>query len=145
MADHNNDLVSLSHKHPILLYDGDCILCSRAVVWIINHDIEKRIKFCPLQSEMVNNISGIDRKENYEIDIVYLIHKGRISDRSSVTIQIIDLLGWPWKVFSFIKLIPKSIRDAVYDLIAKHRYKWFGYKKQCLVPDLSIKERFITF
>ena len=99
------ELENISENHPIILYDGDCILCSRSILWIIKNDKKDIFRFCSLQ--MVEGFNS-----NSDITTVILIENGKEYYKSDVTFKILENLGGLWKILVSLKLIPKFIRDG---------------------------------
>ena len=121
-----------SLHQPVLYYDGVCNLCSRSVQFILRNDKKELFRFAPLQSE--KGREAILLFPGSPPDSLILFYKGRYFIRSEAALRILKLLGGFWSLlFGFI-IIPRFLRDAVYDLIARNRYKWFGKNKECLLP-----------
>ena len=138
-----SELELLSHDHPILFYDGVCHLCDGFVNRLIPRDKNERFLFCPLQSdtgEVVMKFLGLGK----HINTVLMINQGKWYYKSDVSIEILSILGGRWRLLLFIRYIPESIRNRVYDWVARNRYLWFGRSEQCIVPDASIKKRFLS-
>jgi predicted DCC family thiol-disulfide oxidoreductase YuxK len=120
------DLITLSHKFPIILYDGVCHLCHNSVSWIIQKDTRSVFKYMPLQW-----VSGLQ-----EMNSVILLSGGRIYSQSEATVQILKILGGPYKYLSVVlNVIPSAVSDAVYHFIARRRYRWFGKYDSCEMVD----------
>lgn len=134
----NEELEKLSNQYPIILFDGDCILCSYFIQKIIHWDKKSLFKLSDLKSTALNS------NTQNEIDTVVLIHKGKYFERSDVTFEIIKLLGGPWLLLYPFKWIPQIVRDGVYNIIAKNRYKWFGKKDNCALMTPDIKGRMLS-
>ena len=128
----------LSKENGILLFDRDCILCSGFVQWLIPKDEKGNFKFMALQS-VEKNIFQVDN----DYQTVVLFQDGKIFTKSDVTFQILKNLKVPWSLFYPLVFIPKFIRDSIYSLIAKNRYKWFGREENCLIMTDEIRERVI--
>ena len=118
---------------PILYYDGICVLCNRSIRFIINRDPQKKFKILQQQS--------IKHKTKYES--VVLIINGEKHTHSTAVIKSLILLGGIYKTFMILFIIPKTVRDFMYSIVAKNRYKWFGKYDSCPTPPTSWKERFI--
>ena len=129
---------------PIILFDGICNFCNRTINIILKHDQDAYFQFAASQSN-----TGINILQQFKLDqkasaSVILIDNEKVYTKTDAVIQIAKhLSGWP-KLFRFIKFIPKPIRDFGYDLIAKNRYTLFGKKASCMVPDVSIRHRFLA-
>jgi len=137
-------MITEEEKIGIILFDGVCNFCNSSVNFIIRHDKKKRYKFAALQSNVGRMLSekyGIDQSK---IDSIILIENGDVFVKSSAILRITKSLNYLYPLlFGFI-IIPKFIRDGVYDFIARNRYKWFGKKEACMIPSPEIKSRFIS-
>jgi predicted DCC family thiol-disulfide oxidoreductase YuxK len=131
-------------SNTIIIFDGYCNLCSSTVQFVIKEDKKKIFSFFPSESESAKliltkyNLSEIKEKS------IILYENGKIYLGSSAILRILMKLGGYYKTFAYLMfLIPKPIRDTVYSFIAKNRYKWFGKRDSCLIPDeiLSTKEQ----
>ncbi len=128
----------------IVLFDGECNFCDKSVQFIIKRDPRGIFAFASLQSE-----AGRQLLKEYqvpeEIDSIILLepdnHKYYM--KSSAALKICKNLSGLWSMLYFFKLVPKTIRDRVYDLIARNRIKWFGRKDQCMLPSPEIRKRFL--
>lgn len=127
----------------IILFDGVCNLCNSLVRFVIRHDRRKRISFAPLQSNegrYLLNMSGLTRNIP---DTVVFISRGKVFIKSSAILRLVRRMGGFWILLYGFVIIPRFIRDYLYDLIARSRYRIFGKKDVCMVPTPEIKERFI--
>lgn len=134
----------MSHpgKHTIL-FDGYCVLCNSSVHWLLRHDKQNLFLFAPLQSK-AGKVLSAEYKLPADIDTVVMISPdGKIFTHSDVTLEAFRIMGGGYKILSWISLVPKIFRDTVYRFIAKYRYKWFGKKEACMIPDPKWKERFL--
>lgn len=132
----------MQSKQPIILFDGVCNLCNGTVDFLMKQDRKKQFRFAPLQSE-----TGELLTQQFQIpensDSVILIKSNTVYFKSDVVIEISGMLHYPWKMGVIIKIIPKKIRDKLYDWIAKNRYRWFGKKDTCRIPTLEEQEFFM--
>ena len=128
----------------VILFDGVCNLCHGAVRFVIARDPRERFRFASLQSE-----AGRELLRNHglseEVTSIVLIEDGdRVSLRSTAALRIARRLrrGWPlcWWLFAWV---PGFLRDAVYNWIARSRYRWFGKKDECPLPDPALAHRFL--
>jgi predicted DCC family thiol-disulfide oxidoreductase YuxK len=131
------------NNNPVILFDGVCNLCSSSVQFILKRDKEKKFLFASLQSNY-----GQDLLKQLDLPIdtfnsFILYEERKIYTRSTAALKIFSQLkGWRWvKIFL---IVPKFIRDGVYNLVAKNRYKWFGKKEECWVPTPELKARFLN-
>lgn len=128
--------------NPVVLFDGDCHFCDRSVQFIIKRDPKAKFRFASLQSEVGQNI----RLKYYvpkTMDSLLLVDHQKVYDRSSAALRICQHLSGLWKLLYILLLIPKPVRDAVYDIIAKNRYQWFGKKSHCRIPTSEERSRFL--
>lgn len=126
---------------PIIFFDGVCNLCNGAINFIIDRDKKSYFKFAPLQSSVAETY--ISRSVIKNTDSIILWESGQLYSKSSAALKIARHLDGAWKAFYVFIIIPKFIRDFVYDIIAKNRYKWFGKRDSCRMPNEEIKNRFL--
>jgi predicted DCC family thiol-disulfide oxidoreductase YuxK len=127
----------------IVLFDGVCNFCNAWVKLIIRHDKKDKFRFVPLQSETGSQLQFQLPVLNSEESVV-LIDNGKVYYSADAGLKILYHLGGWWKSVTVLYLLPKSLRYAVYSFIARNRYKWFGKRNSCMVPDEKIKSKFIT-
>ena len=114
----------------IILFDTTCLLCNKTVQFLLKVDIHKKILFAGLSSEFGKSII----EEHHMLDdSVIMYYKGNYKTKSSAFLAICKHLGFPYSIFLILYIIPPFIRDWVYALISKHRYRWFGTTDCCLV------------
>ncbi|MFS1512097.1 thiol-disulfide oxidoreductase DCC family protein [Chengkuizengella sp. SCS-71B] len=131
------------NKTSILLFDGVCNLCNGVVQFILPRDLRGNIKFASLQSNAGQKFLKQYNLNTKEISTIVLIQGNKAYTKSTAALRLCLLLKKLWPIlFAFI-LIPKSIRDVVYDIIAKNRYRWFGKSEQCLIPSKEHREKFL--
>ena len=127
----------------IVLFDGVCNLCNGAVIFMIGKDKDDRIRFAALQEEAGMRLTeeyGIDTKK---IDSIVLIDNGKAYVKSTAALHIALYLKGFWPILHGALIFPKFIRDFVYDIIARYRYKWFGKKESCMIPTPELRNKFI--
>jgi predicted DCC family thiol-disulfide oxidoreductase YuxK len=127
----------------IILFDGVCNMCNASVNFIIDRDKANKFKFASLQSETGKNLLVKFQKDAEKLDSVVLITQGKLYDKSSAALKIASMLPLPYPLSILFRVFPKALRDIVYDYIAKNRYKWFGKKDACRIPDAETKSRFL--
>jgi predicted DCC family thiol-disulfide oxidoreductase YuxK len=117
--------------HPVLFFDGVCNLCNSSIDFVVRHDKKRRYRFAPLQgSTAAHAIPG----QVEALDSFVLAENGRIYLRSTAALKVMAGLGGIWSLAKALLWIPAPLRDAVYRLIAKNRYRWFGQKDTCRLP-----------
>ncbi len=125
----------------IIFFDGVCNLCNRLVIFIINRDRKRIFKFASLQSVKAGEM-GILQKDTTSNSVIFFC-ENKLYQKSTAILQICKLLPFPWSIlFGFI-IVPRLIRDGVYNFVAANRYNWFGKKEQCMVPSENIEDRFL--
>ena len=128
----------------IVLFDGVCNLCNASVLFVIDRDPRGRFAFAPLQSEYA---AGLLREHEYSADAlasVVLVENGRVYDRSSAALRIARHLSGFWPALSALTIVPKPVRDFLYDWLARRRYRWFGRTDACRVPTPELRTRFLA-
>ncbi len=127
----------------VILFDGYCNLCSSWVNFILKHDKQKHFRFCALQSPAAEKLltGYIPLQKNKS---VVLLSRNKIFTKSTAALNIFKTLGGLWSLLYAFIIVPRFIRDAVYDFIAKNRYHWFGKKNQCYIPSDEEQNRFIN-
>jgi len=135
MEDHTNA--------PLILFDGVCNLCNASVQWVLLRDKAGIFRFAALQSE-----TGQARLRAFgfsadRFDTVVLLHGGRCYTHSDAALAVCRLLGWPWSWLTVFRCFPRFIRDGVYRLVARYRYRWFGRSESCLLPQPAWRDRFL--
>jgi predicted DCC family thiol-disulfide oxidoreductase YuxK len=130
-------------SHPVILFDGFCNLCSKTVQTIIRWDKKKQFRFGALQSASGAKAVGMLKARFGKVpDTVVLVYNDKIYVKSEAMLRIAYLLGGVWYTAMLMWVLPRPIRDAAYDTVARRRYRWFGKRNDCLVPTPELKERF---
>jgi predicted DCC family thiol-disulfide oxidoreductase YuxK len=129
--------------HPIVLFDGVCNLCSGSVQFILKRDPEGRFRFASLQSEVGQRYLDELRVDRQAVDSVILIAGDRWYKEGDAALRIARLLPGPWKVLGIFRLLPRPLRDRLYRLIARNRYRWFGKRESCWLPTPELRGRFL--
>lgn len=133
---------AVSKGKNLILFDGVCNLCNGAVQFIIKRDPSKRFEFASLQSNIAKE--RLESKGTFEtLETIVLIQKDRILFRSDAALEIARNLSGLWPVFYIFKVVPRFIRDGVYNWIARNRYRFFGKRDTCMIPTPELKSRFI--
>lgn len=127
----------------IILFDGVCNMCNASVNFIIDRDKSGKFKFASLQSDIGKSLLLKFHEDADKLDSVVLITGDKLYDKSSAALKIASMLPFPYPVSILFRVFPKALRDLVYDYIAKNRYKWFGKKDACRIPDADTRSRFL--
>jgi len=137
------DPASLTLETPVLLFDGVCNLCNASVQWILKRDHKAHFRFAALQSEFGQQILQKHGLTTEQFDTVVLSVGDRIFLRSDAPLEIVRRLGGFWKLFYLFKILPRPLRDALYNFVARNRYRWFGRQAACMLPRPEWKGRFL--
>jgi predicted DCC family thiol-disulfide oxidoreductase YuxK len=131
-------------QHSIILFDGVCNLCNTAVQFVIRRDYTNHFLFASLQSEEGKKILIENNLQGNEMKSFILFENGKVYDRSTASLKVVrKLKGW-WRFLYCFIIIPKFIRDGIYQVISKNRYQWFGKKNECMSPTPELRARFLN-
>lgn len=133
----------ISETHPVLLFDGVCNLCNGAVQFILKRDPKAVFRFASLQSETGQNLLAAYQLPIEVFDTLVLIDQKQAYTRSTAALRIARRMGGCWPLLAGLLIFPLPIRDAVYNWIARNRYRWFGKRESCMMPTPALKERFL--
>jgi predicted DCC family thiol-disulfide oxidoreductase YuxK len=131
-----------THKGPVLLFDGVCNLCTSSVHFIIKRDPKRKFRFASLQSAFGQNVLQEHQLNTQTFDSLVLLENGKIYQRSTAALRIARQLSGAWPLLYIFMIVPAFIRNAVYDFIARNRYKWFGKKETCWLPTPDLQALF---
>jgi predicted DCC family thiol-disulfide oxidoreductase YuxK len=129
---------------PIIVFDGKCVLCSGFAKFVVHRDRYARFRLLAAQSPLGDALYrhfGLD-PINYETYI--LLHHGVAYFRSEAAIRILEGLGLPWRLASVCRVCPLSVRDRLYDFVARHRLRLFGARPSCYIPSPAEADRFLS-
>jgi predicted DCC family thiol-disulfide oxidoreductase YuxK len=124
---------------PVILFDGVCNLCTGSVQFVIERDSRKRFRFASLQSPVAERLLG--QRDNLESMI--LVQDGKTYRKSGAALRIARQLDGLWPLLALFLVVPRFLRDAVYDWIGRRRYRMFGKRDTCWVPRPELAERFL--
>jgi predicted DCC family thiol-disulfide oxidoreductase YuxK len=129
---------------PVVLFDGVCKLCNGSVNFILRRDRKGRLKLAPLQSDYGRQVIASHAMQSDSRDSILLQEGARLSEKSTAIIRISKYLDGLWPLCMILLIIPRFIRDFVYDIVAKNRYHWFGKYDTCRLPNPEYEDRFYT-
>lgn len=136
--------MDLPTNKTIILFDGVCNLCNGAVNWMIDRDRRDQFRFVPLQSELGQQITRHIGVDTARIDSILWYQPGvAYYYKSDAALKIASQLGFPLALWTVFRVLPRALRDGVYDRIAKNRYRWFGKTEQCRIPTPELKSKFL--
>lgn len=134
----------MNETETIVLFDGECALCSGLVQFIIRHDKKNQFRFAPLQSPVGKKLLEMYPLKSPDTDSVVLISRGKSFIKSEAIFRITDILGGGWQIFKIFKILPRIFSDFLYDINAKLRYRIFGKKNSCMMPSQDILKKFLA-
>lgn len=128
----------------IILFDGVCNLCNGTVQFIIKRDKKDLFRYAALQSDIGKQLVDERKIDTSKVDSIILVEPGMAYYvKSDAALQIFKSFGGFWPLVAVFQWIPSTIRNIVYDFIAKNRYKWFGKKEYCMVPTPELRAKFL--
>jgi predicted DCC family thiol-disulfide oxidoreductase YuxK len=130
----------------VVFFDGVCNLCNGTVQFLIDRDKREHLRFAALQSEAAKAmLDGRDLgRARASLDSVLLLEGDTLYARSDAALRIARRLSGAWPALYALILVPRFLRDAVYEFVARHRYRWFGRTEQCRVPTPALRARFLA-
>ncbi|SDH64455.1 Predicted thiol-disulfide oxidoreductase YuxK, DCC family [Pedobacter terrae] len=130
-------------KNPVIFFDGVCNLCNASVQFVIEHDQKDLFKFTALQGDYAKETLPKFNADLEKLATILLLEDGKLYTKSSAALRVARKLnGLIPLLYTFI-IVPKFMRDWVYDWIAKNRYKWWGKQESCWVPTPALKSKFL--
>jgi predicted DCC family thiol-disulfide oxidoreductase YuxK len=138
-----NEQLKYYESRPIILFDGYCNLCSSSVQIVLRKERKEYYYFASLQSDFVRNSFGELYSEKKDPETVVLIEKGKPYFKSDAALRICRKLKFPFYILSYFRFLPVFLRDPVYDLVSRNRYRIFGKKNSCYIPDKKYSHRFL--
>ena len=127
----------------VIFFDGLCNLCNGAVQFTIERDPKNVFQYASLQSDYAQEHLSPFQIEPKQGDSFVLLERGKVYQRSTAALRVSKRLTWPWPLLYALIIVPPFIRDAVYNYVAKNRYRWFGKKESCWVPTPELKSKFL--
>jgi predicted DCC family thiol-disulfide oxidoreductase YuxK len=131
-------------RNPVILFDGVCNLCSSTVQFIIKRDKKNRFLFASLQSEFGESLLRRFNLSTTNFKSFLLYKEGKLYTKSTGALMVVRHLSGAWGLLYSLILVPRFLRNAVYDFVAGNRYKWFGKKEACWVPSPALKAKFLN-
>jgi predicted DCC family thiol-disulfide oxidoreductase YuxK len=132
----------------LLLFDGVCGVCSRVPQFFLRHDRRGRFAFATLQSAIGRRIVARHGGDPDELTTMYVVASygaadERIFTKSDAALLIARDLGWPWRLLTLFRVVPRRVRNRLYDAVARNRYRVFGKNQSCMVPTAELRHRFL--
>ena len=134
----------MNDEHAIIFFDGVCNFCNDRINFIIRHDKRDYFRFAPLQSEVAEKTLKEYKPEALGGDTFILLENGEVYDRTTAALRIARKLNGAWPMFYAFIIVPPFLRDIVYRIIAKNRYKWWGKREACMIPTPEVRRKFLS-
>ncbi len=131
-------------KENIILFDGVCNLCNASVLFVIERDKKNVFQFASLQSSFGQQVLKKHQLSSSDFDSMILLQDGTIHQRSDAALRIAKELSGAWKLLYGFIIVPRFIRNGVYNFVARNRYKWFGKQEACMIPTPELKAKFFA-
>jgi predicted DCC family thiol-disulfide oxidoreductase YuxK len=134
---------------PVLLFDGECGLCNRMVQLVLRADRRGAARFATLEGRFARELRA-RHSELSSVDSMAWVEPGadgpgeRVFIRSEAALRVADYLGFPWRALTAARIIPRALRDRVYDWVARRRHRWFARVPSCSIPAAESRERFTS-
>ena len=141
---HSPEPPSLDASHPLIVFDGVCVLCSGFARMVVRLDRKDSFRFATAQSplgEALFRRHGL-RTDSYETNLVII--DGVAFTRLESLVAVMSALGWPWPAARLLLLLPRPLRNWLYERVAKNRYALFGRKDSCEIPSAALRSRLIS-
>lgn len=136
-----NDAAEITQ--PVILFDGLCNLCNKAIQFIIKRDRKSIFYFASLQSDFGRSLLQRFNLPVDTFDSFILLKNGKIYLKSTAALLVAKELSGAWRLLIFFMIIPAFIRNSFYEVIANNRYKWFGRNRACWTPSPMLRHRFL--
>lgn len=135
-------------SQPIVFYDGVCGLCNRLVQFLLKRDQHNRLRFAALQSKFATDLLARHGASADDLDTMYVVidhgQPGeRLLSRSDAMLHLLPKLGGIWKVSAIGRMVPKPLRNLLYNLVARNRYRIFGKHESCMLPEPKHRQKFL--
>ena len=132
----------------VVLFDGVCVLCDRSMRWLLDRDRRSVLSFAPLQGATAKEVLARHPSPGDSLSTVVYVHDlggetERVFLRSDAAVAILQDLGGRYGILSWLRVIPRPVRDFLYDWVASHRYRWFGKLDSCRLPERGMESRFL--
>jgi predicted DCC family thiol-disulfide oxidoreductase YuxK len=136
-------LATIQPRPALIVFDGVCNLCNGLVQFVIARDPAGRFQFAAVQSASARRMLELHNAPEPLPDSIALVEEGRVFTRSTAALRIARRLPFPWPLTTVLLAVPRPVRDSMYDLVARSRYRWFGQRRQCMVPSPALRSRFL--
>lgn len=127
----------------VIVFDGECVLCAWSVRFIAERDRQARFHFTVSGSTTARILLAPHGIDAVAPGSVVLVEDGAVYTRSEAALRIAGGLPWPWCWLTVLRAVPRALRDAVYEVVARYRYRWFGRRDRCAIPSPAVQARLL--
>ena len=127
---------------PILFFDGVCGLCNRFVDLLLKSDSRDQFRYAPLQGDTAQRMLALQDR-NGDPQSFVLLENDKRYEQSGAVLLALRRLGGPWGLIATLYVFPRPLRDFVYRIVARNRYRWFGRRDECRLPTPEERDRFL--
>lgn len=127
----------------IVVFDAQCLLCNSWVQFLLRHDKRGIFQFAAIQGQVGGKLLADAGLKIEGLQTLLLVDGQQSWQHTDAILRVLQALGWPWRLAGVARLIPVPLRDALYRMIARNRYQWFGKSERCLMPDPAVAARFL--
>ncbi len=141
---HDGDVPDFPDTNPVLVFDGECVMCSHSAAFVLRHDRHKRCNFVAAQSDLGRALYRHYRLDDGDFETFVLLYDGVAHFRSDAALKLMSLIGPPWSLAAALRIVPKGLRDLIYNYVARNRYRFFGRRETCFLPAPEDAGRFLS-
>ena len=134
---------SFPDDSPLVIFDGECVLCCANARFVLRHDRRRRFRLTTSQGVLGTALYRHFGLRADEEGTILVLHEGRLLTDSSAVLAIAALIGWPWRGAAALRLVPRSLRDMLYRIVARNRFRWFGRRETCWRPSPEEADRIL--
>lgn len=128
-------------KNPIIFFDGYCGLCNGFVDFVMPRDKKRIFRYSPLQGSTASRL--LSKEDVMDLDSVVVYVGDSTLRKSRAVLRILMDLGGGWSLLALFGILPTSLLDFCYDIVAKNRYSWFGKRESCRLPSKEERALFL--
>lgn len=137
------DVPAFADEHPLIVFDGECMLCSANARFVLRHDRRRRFRLTTAQSPLGRALYRHFRLRSDEEGTIIVLDRGRLFTDSDAALAIPAALGWPWRLAAGLGIVPRPLRDRLYRWVARNRFRWFGRRETCWLPAPADSDRIL--
>lgn len=128
---------------PVIVFDGNCVLCSASAQFVLRHDHDRLFRFTTAQSAYGRKTYLDHGLDPVALSTMIVIADGRAFTESGAVLMVLGALGWPWRLALVTRVVPRAIRDRLYRFVARNRYRWVGRRAVCWSPTPDVADRIL--